>query len=65
MQSEVIDPIDEQVHTRRAELAEMPINDVRQEYETMFGIRADLSAAKESLIDRVLAKVRAELRRNA
>jgi hypothetical protein len=65
MQSEAVDPIDDAVDKRRAELAVMPINDVRREFESMFGIRPGLSVGKEDLIDRVLAKVRAELRRAA
>jgi len=41
----------------------MPINDVRREFESMFGIHPTLSDGKDNLIVRVLAKFRAELRR--
>ena len=63
MQSETDDPIDRAVSTRRAELSLMPINDVRREFESIFGIHPTLSDGKGNLIDRVLAKFRAELRR--
>ena len=41
----------------------MPLNEVRREFESLFGIHATLSDMKENLIDRMLAKLRAELRR--
>ena len=62
---QVNDPIDEAVAKRRTELETMSLDDIGREFESMFGIQPNLSNGKESLVERVLAKVRAELRRRA
>jgi len=57
--------IDNALEKRRAELEALSLHEVGQEFHLAFGIRPDLSAGKENLIVRTLAKARAELQRNA
>jgi len=65
MQDEIRNKIDGAVGKRRAELQVMSLEEVGRAFQFKFGIRPDLAAGKDNLIERVLVKVRAELERNA
>jgi hypothetical protein len=65
MQGEVQDTIESAVAKRRAELEAMSLPEVGQAFETTYGIQPNLSAGKSDLIERVLAKYQAQLRRMA
>jgi len=56
--------IDKAIAKQRAELQSKSVVETRQEFEFTFGIRPELNAGKENLVDRILAKARAELERN-
>jgi hypothetical protein len=53
------------VAKRRGELEALSRPEVVEEFQFAFQIRPDLQALKENLIERILAKVRAELERNS
>ncbi len=57
--------IDAAVVKRRVVLQAMSLDEVGREFQFQFRIRPDLQAGKENLIERILAKVRAELSRDA
>jgi hypothetical protein len=57
--------IDNAVTQRRTELEAMTIREIGREFQAAFQIAANLAAGKENLIERVLAKFRAELARQA
>jgi hypothetical protein len=57
------DEIDKAVSNRRTELQALTLREVGREFQAVFQIAANLAAGKENLIDRVLAKFRAELAR--
>ena len=65
----MIDPvankINDAVSKRRLELQAMSLEDVGREFQAAFEMHANLAAGKENLIERVLAKFRAELTRNS
>ena len=57
--------IDDAVSKRRAELQAMSLEEVGRVFQAAFQMHANLAAGKENLIERVLAKFRAELTRNS
>jgi hypothetical protein len=57
--------IDSQIANQRAKLEGMSLREVGQEFQFIFGIPPDLPAGKGSLIERILAKSRAQLERSA
>jgi hypothetical protein len=65
MGDDVSAQIDKAVSKRRIELEALSLREVGQEFQFTFQIRPDLTSGKESLIDRVLAKFRAQLERHA
>jgi hypothetical protein len=62
---QIDDSVEGKVAKRRLELQTLSLHEVGHEFELMFSIQPDLPAGKENLIERVLAKFRAELRRKA
>ena len=65
MHLEAEDRINTAIATRRTELESMSLPDVRREFESTFGIHPNLRDGKGDLIERVLAKQRAQLERMA
>ena len=65
MRVEADDSIDAAIAIRRAELNAMALHDVRHDFESTFGIQANHRDGKDDLIERVLAKQRAQLERFA
>jgi len=57
--------VEKAVATRRTALEAMPLHEVRHEFENDFRIYPDARSDKESLIDRILVKVRAEIERQS
>jgi hypothetical protein len=57
--------IDKAISDQRAKLEGLSLREVGQEYQFAFRIPPDLHAGKDNLIERILAKSRAELERNA
>jgi len=64
MDDDTASKIDNAISKQRAELQSKSVVEIRQEFEFTFGIRPELNAGKENLVDRILAKARAELERN-
>jgi hypothetical protein len=65
MRDDVVVRIDDAVSTRRTELQAMSLEEVGREYQATFQMHPDLAAGKGNLIERVLAKFRAELARKS
>jgi hypothetical protein len=65
MRDEFKAQIDAAVAKRRSELQALTVNEVGEEFRFVFQMHPDLLLGKENLIDRILAKVRAELARHA
>ncbi len=59
------DKIDKAVSARRSELEALSLRAVGREFEATYQIAPNLTAGKESLIERVLAKFRAEMQRKS
>ena len=64
-QSMIDDKIDKAVSARRSELEALSLRDVGREFEATYQIAPKLSAGKEILVQRILAKFRAELERHS
>jgi hypothetical protein len=57
--------IEKAIAKRRAELEALSRPEVAEEFQLAFQIRPDLQTGRDNLIERILAKVRAELERNS
>ena len=57
--------IDNAIAVERAKLQRLLLHEVGEEFEQAFGIRPDARGGKDDLIERILAKARAALERNA
>ena len=57
--------IDEAVAQRQSQLQTMSLREVGRQFELAFDTRPDWPSGKAGLIERILAKFRAELDRNA
>jgi len=65
MKDDVRGQIDAAVAKRRAELQARSLDEVGRDFQFTFQMHPDLQGGKDNLIERILAKVRAELERNA
>ncbi len=65
MRDDVRAEIDAAVAKRRAELQARSLDEVGRDFQFTFQMRPDLHKGKDNLIERILAKVRAELERHA
>jgi len=65
MTNDVAAQVDNAVSRRRTELQALSLHEVDREFQATFQMHADLAAGKENLIERVLAKFRAELARKS
>ena len=65
MTDDVAARIDNAVSRKRAELQVLTLHEVGREFQATFQIQPDLAAGKDGLIERVLAKFRAELARKS
>ena len=65
MKNDVADQIDNAVSRKREELQALSLREVGREFQATFQIQPDLAAGKENLIERILAKFRAEQARNS
>jgi hypothetical protein len=65
MRDDIWAQIDAAVAKRRAELQARSLDEVGRDFQFTFRMHPDLQAGKDNLIERILAKVRAELERNA
>jgi len=61
----VFEQIDKAVLKRRTALQSLSLREVGRAYQFTFQIPPDLPSGKQNLIERILAKFRAELERNA
>ena len=57
--------IDNSIAVQRSKLQRLLLHEVGEEFEQAFGIRPDPRGGKDDLIERILAKARAALERNA
>jgi hypothetical protein len=65
MTNDVAAQVDSAVSRRRTELQALSLHEVGREFQATFQIQPDLAAGKDGLIERVLAKFRAELARKS
>ena len=65
MTNDVAALVDNAVSRKRTELQALTVHEVGREFQAAFQIHPDLAAGKDGLIERVLAKFRAEMARKS